>query len=138
MNETILKKNVFILFLIIIGNGCKKENVYTPDPDPAIAILGKWRIIEMGNSADMFPVNKTLEYVEFLTDSVKNEYDSKTGQLCSIKKYWIDTLYHEGSRREDGYLLSFEYTYQFKEDIFILETFNAPSIFNKYVLQKIK
>jgi hypothetical protein len=134
MKTTIFKISFLLLLFALAGGGCEKDKVYFPDPDPAKAILGKWEIIQMGSE----PVKNPSGYKEYLADSILREYDSKTGNLVFTKKYWIDSLLHEGISREDGFLLTFEYKYQFNENKLILEYNNMIAWYNTFIYQRIK
>ena len=133
MKSTILKISLLFLFFSLLGAGCEKDNHYFPDPDPSKAILGKWKVIQMGSE----PIENSLEYKEFLQDSILREYDEK-GKLSFTKKYWIDSLLHIGISREDGFLLTFEYEYQFHEDKLTLEYYNFIATYNTFIYKRIK
>jgi hypothetical protein len=116
----------------MLGEGCKKDEPLLTDP--VKAILGKWIIIEMGGE----PVEEPSGYKEYLPDSVLLEYDYVTGEIGFVKKYWIDSLLHEGIYREDGFLLTFEYRYLFYDDKLKLEYSNLIAMYNTFVYKKIK
>jgi hypothetical protein len=138
MKTTFLKISLSILLLALMGAGCEKEDKYVPPSDPAKAILGKWELIEMGNWPDMEPVERTAGYIEYLQDGTLKDYNFKTGELEYVKKYWIDTLLHESIRREDGFLLTFEYRYQFYDDKLRLDYSNLCAIFNTFIYKRKK
>lgn len=87
-----MKLYVIIVFayLIFCIQGCEK---IANETDPNKIILGKWKMVEMGNWPNMEPVEETGDYIEYLTDSVKIEYAPDLGKAYKI--YWIDTILHE-------------------------------------------
>ncbi|WP_186755653.1 hypothetical protein [Echinicola salinicaeni] len=133
-------KAIFLLtFLIgwaLITSSCQKVDV---EPDPAKAILGKWEIIEMGNWPNMEPVVNPVAYSEYLVDSVLRECDYEK-QTYFTKKYWIDdSLLYEGIYRENGYLLTIRYRYEFfdKNNKLRLDL-QALGIYNSFIYKRIE
>ncbi len=126
---------ITLLFLLTVA-GCKKDEPL--ETDPATIILGKWVIIEMGNTPNMEPVENAINYKEYLPDSVLREYDYETEKFY-YKKYWIDTLLHESISYSEGNLI-FEYKYQFteKNNKLHLEYANMLALFNDFVFERIK
>lgn len=124
-----------ITILVFTFLSCKKEDKYTPPSDPTKAILGKWEAIEMGNWPDMKPI-KDVGYKEYLLDSILREFDYKTQTYTFIKKYWIDTLLHEGTYY-NGRFVETTYTYKFYEDKLRLDL-NAFAIYNTFIFKRIK
>lgn len=59
------------------------------EDNPNKIILERWEIIGMGNYPDIEPVSDPSGFVEYLPDSILQEYDYETGEYY-YKKYWID------------------------------------------------
>lgn len=133
-----MKKTIYITLCIIgiLSFSCEKEKIET---DPKKAILGKWEIVEDGNWPDLEPCQAT-QYVEYLPDSLIRVYDYKTGVYIYAKeKYWIDSLYHEGVYREDGYFLNVSYKYQFSDNNNKLRLdIQAFAIINTFIYKRLK
>ena len=111
------------LVLIFLFAGCKNDEI-----DPRQQILGKWEIFYLGNGEYRPPITSPSAYSEFLPDSVLLEYDYATKSTYK-RKYWIDTLLHMGSLREDGAWLTFDYECQFDGDTMQLRSKNIFAIF---------
>ncbi len=122
-----MKKQLITLITLVLLVGCKQ--VEMPPLPPQQQILGKWETFYLGNGEYRPPIAKPSGYQEFLPDSVLLEYDyaSKTTYK---RKYWIDTLLHMGSLRQDGFLLKFDYKYRFHKDELELKLLNVSAIFN--------
>jgi hypothetical protein len=133
--KTIIKAIFLSGFLLITAFSCKKDEKPSFDPDKAI--LGKWEIIEMGNWPNMEPVTEPTGYKEYLSDSILQEYEYKTGNIY-IKKYWIDSLLHVGIDREDGFQLVFEYKYEFFDNKLRLDVTNFMMLYNTSIYKRIK
>jgi len=116
-------KTLISLLLIFLLAGCKKEEI-----NPREAILGKWEIFYLGNGEYQPPIKNPSGYREFLPDSVLLEYDYAT-KTTYKRKYWIDSLLHFGSLREDGVWLTFDFECQFKGDTMSLERKNIFATF---------
>lgn len=122
MKNTPLKLVLFILMLFPLVLGCQKEEPLT---DPAKIILGKWDLIQTSFSIIEEPyLNK-----EFFSDSTVLQYKYKTGEQRYFR-YWIDSLYTEGSYTVDGELIATQFSYTFSDDNNQLELI----IINAYVL----
>lgn len=122
MKNTPLKLVLFILMLFPLVLGCQKEEPLT---DPAKIILGKWDLIQIGSSIIEEPyLNK-----EFFSDSTVLQYKYKSGEQRYFR-YWIDSLYTQGSYTVDGELIATQYSYAFSDDNNQLELI----IINAYVL----
>ena len=128
-----------VLSFITIWSGCKK-----PPPletDPTKIILGKWEVIEMGNYPNMFSIENSSGYAEYLSDSVLREYSYETGEYF-YKKYWIDsTILVEAVYLPDGSVMPFShYTFKFtdKNNTLELTTYQMAAIFNNSVHKRIK
>jgi hypothetical protein len=127
----IINKILYLFGIIgIIILSCKKEG---KEIDPAKAILGKWEIIEMGNWPIMDPIKEPSAYKEYLPDSILREYEYKTGNIF-VKKYWIDSLFHESIG--NGQLV-FEYKYEFYDDKLRLDVTNFLMLYNTSIYKRI-
>ncbi|MDI9877381.1 hypothetical protein [Flectobacillus rivi] len=122
---------IFLLFIYVLSPACKEEEI-----SPKEIILGKWEEIYLGNGEER-PLLVPSGYRQFLSDSVLIEYDYAT-KKSFVKKYWIDSLLHIGTQRQDGFWLIFDYKYQFYDDNLRLETNNFSTIFNVSISKKIK
>lgn len=121
-----MMKYLVASLLIALLSGCKQETITL---DPQQQILGKWETFYVGNGEYRPPIKNPSGYREYLPDSVVLEYDyaSKTTYK---RKYWIDTLLHLGSFRQDGFLLKFDYQYRFQKDTLELNLVNYSAIFH--------
>ena len=117
-----------------MNTGCKKEE-YNPPSDPAKAILGKWETIEMGNWPNMQPI-KDVGYREYLSDSILREYNYNS-KTFFYKKYWIDSLLHEGVKAGNGSLITTTFTYKFYEDKLRLDFYNSTALFKTVISKRI-
>ncbi|WP_148289431.1 hypothetical protein [Fibrella aestuarina] len=106
-------------------SGCKQEAMPL---DPRQQILGKWETFYVGNGEYRPPIANPTGYQEFLPDSVLLEY-TYADKTTYRRKYWIDSLLHMGSMREDGVWIMFDYDLQFNKDTMRLERKNIFSIF---------
>ena len=93
-----MKTTIKLLIIGLIAFGCKKDPVET---DPAKAILGKWECIASGNGSSMIPISHPNGYIEFLPDSVMNDYVYET-KICTSFKYFVDSLLHYYQYADDG------------------------------------
>jgi hypothetical protein len=130
-------KYIIPIFLALFClQSCEKISNET---DPAKIILGKWRIVEMGNWPTMFPVQETGEYTEYLPDSLKIEYAPDLGY--SQKTYWVDSLLHECvySKAENRCVVSFRLEYEFynKNQSMRLD-FLGPVLTRTFIFKRIK
>ncbi|MBC8151646.1 MAG: hypothetical protein H7Z72_01915 [Bacteroidetes bacterium] len=118
-------KSVILLLSGLLLYSCKQVDM--PPLSPQQQILGKWQNVYLGNGEYRPPVKDPSGYREFLADSVLLEYDyaSKTTYR---RKYWIDSLLHLGSLRQDGFLLRFDYKYRFHKDELELTLVNFSAI----------
>jgi len=103
-----------LIFALITVYGCNKDKPYIPPSDPKKAILGKWKLLQMGNYPNMTNVPKSAEYIEYKPDSVLLQVSSD-GEVYPMK-YWIDSLCHEGVFIEGIPPLILDYRYVFYED----------------------
>lgn len=121
MKNIILRLSILLLISFFVL-GCQKEEPLT---DPAKIILGKWDLIQTSFSIIEEPyLNK-----EFFSDSTVLQYKYKTGEQRYFR-YWIDSLYTEGSYTVDGELIATQFSYTFSDDNNQLELI----IINAYVL----
>jgi hypothetical protein len=90
MTSSVLIKRLIILLFLFSLFGCEK---IANETDPSKIILGKWRLIEMGNWPNMDSYQDD-GYIKFLPDSVKIEYAPDLNEYTH-KKYWIDSLLNE-------------------------------------------
>jgi hypothetical protein len=129
----IFKILFFSGMIILVAFSCENNRI---EIEPEKTILGKWEIFEMGNWPKMEPIFEPTGYKEYLSDSILREYEYKTGNFF-LKKYWIDSLLHEGSLRSDGLLITSTYNYQLEDDILRLDI-NAFAIFKTSIFKRIK
>jgi len=105
------KSRILFLLLMLTTFSCKK---ITTETDPTKIILGKWEMIEMGNWPVMEPIKNPSGYMEYLSDSIKIEYNFDPPESYQIN-YWIDSLLHERVylQEEHRYVLNTRYRYDF-------------------------
>lgn len=115
-----------LITLVLLLAGCKPVEIAI---DPHQQILGKWETFYVGNGEYRPPITNPSGYQEFLPDSVLLEYDYAQKSTYR-RKYWIDTLLHMGSRREDGVWITFDFDCQFDKDTMRLERRNIWPIFS--------
>jgi len=113
----VFKYLIFVLLSTSLLVGCKKDE-YTP-------IMGKWKTNEMGNWPDMQPI-KDVGYREYLSDSILREYNYNS-KTFFFKKYWIDSLLHEGVKAENGSLIITRFTYKFYGEKLRLDFYNTTA-----------
>lgn len=126
VNDSFMKL-VMLIFSGLLFYSCKQ--VELPPLSPQQQILGKWEIFYLGNGEYRPPITNPSGYREFLADSVLLEYDYAT-KTTYKRKYWIDSLLHMGSFRQDGFLLKFDYKYTFHKDELELNLVNYSAIFS--------
>lgn len=101
-----------VVYLMVCMASCEK---IANETDPAKIIIGKWKIIEIGN----WPIMETVEdpggYDEYLPDSIKIEH-SFTPPDDYMKNYWIDSLLHERVYFEAQH--KWKYTGRYKYEFF--------------------
>lgn len=130
-------KLIFAVSLVIFVS-CNKDEPYTPPSDPKQAILGKWELIEIGNWPNMFPSEPSY-YIDYLPDSIIGIYDYKTKEYyISSRKYWIDSLFHVKTIREDGYEIIMNYSYEFFIDKMRMDMLDVLPIFETSIYQRKK
>lgn len=120
-----------IAFLLFSLLGCKNKEI-----DPRQQILGKWETISVGNGENMHAIENPPAYRHFLKDSVLIEYEYATKRSFT-KKYWVDSLLHIGTIRQDGFLITFDYEYQFYDDKMRWKVVNANAIFSESIHKRI-
>jgi|WetSurMetagenome_2_1015567.scaffolds.fasta_scaffold570139_1 hypothetical protein len=91
LNKTETRIIISIILLLFIEFACEKISNET---DPQKIIIGKWKLIEMGNGSNLVTVDQPGGYDEYLHDSVKIEYSYYPPESTQ-KNYWIDSLLHE-------------------------------------------
>jgi hypothetical protein len=128
---------IFIIFLILCFQACEK---IANETDPAKIVVGKWRLVEMGNWPVMNPVQDD-GYMEFFPDSTKIEHGKDPGDITN-KIYWIDSLLLQEciySKTEDKCILTFKFKYQFynKNHSMRLDVTN-PSLYTTTIFKRIK
>lgn len=132
-----MKKLIFAVSLVILVS-CNNDEPYTPPSEPKQAILGKWELIEIGNWPNMFPSEPSY-YIDYLPDSIIGIYDYKTKEYyISSRKYWIDSLFHEKTIREDGYEIVMNYSYEFYNDKMRLDMLDVLPIFETSIYKRKK
>ncbi|MBC8151647.1 MAG: hypothetical protein H7Z72_01920 [Bacteroidetes bacterium] len=119
-------KQLISLIMLVLLAGCKQVDM--PPLSPQQQILGKWEITYLGNGEYRPPITKPSGYQEFLPDSVLLEYTYAT-KTTYRRKYWIDSLLHMGSFRQDGFLLTEDYEYTFHKNTLELNFVNGSAIF---------
>lgn len=122
MKNIILRLSVLLLISFFVL-GCQKEEPL--ETDPAKIILGKWDLIQYGSTI----IEEPYRNREFFSDSTFLSYSYKTGEQRYFR-YWIDSLYTEGSYTVDGELIATQSSYAFSDDNNQLELI----IINAYVL----
>lgn len=125
MKNIILRLSVLLLISFFVL-GCQKEKPL--ETDPAKIILGKWDLIQTGFSI----IEEPYRNREFFSDSTVLSYSYKTGEKRYFR-YWIDSLYTEGSYTVDGELITTQFSYAFSDDNNQLELI----IINAYVLNSL-
>ncbi|MBN1822578.1 MAG: hypothetical protein JW833_17780 [Prolixibacteraceae bacterium] len=131
-----LKLTSIILLLIIIVAGCEKDEPL--ETDPAKIILGKWEMIKIGNYPKMESIINPSGFKEYLPDSILKIYEYKSGNY-TIRKYWIDSILHEGVLSQGEIDFTMTYTFYFPDyNTLEIESYNMPSIFNNEVYKRIK
>jgi len=123
------------MIILIMLCSCEKNKI---NPDPAIAIWGKWEIIEIGNYPNMeaYPAK---EYIEYLPDSIIGIYNYDTKEYkYSNYKYWIDSLYYESIDYEEGRELVIERYYKFYDDKLRLDYKNMIAMHQTAIYKRVK
>jgi len=132
-----MKKLIFAVILTFFAS-CNDDEPYTPPSDPKKAILGKWELIEIGNWPNIFPSEPSY-YIEYLPDSIIGIYDYNTKEYyISSRKYWIDSLFHEKTIREDGYEIIINYSYEFYTDKMRMDILDILPIFETSIYKRKK
>jgi hypothetical protein len=140
----VIKRSTYLLFLatinlFLIAASCEKHDPL--ETDPSKIILGKWETIEMGNYPNMWTVENSSGYAEYLSDSGLREYSYETGEYF-YKKYWIDSaILVQAVYLPDGSVMPFShYTFKFidKNNTLELTTYQMAAIFNSSVHKRIK
>ena len=135
MKPKILKLSLVVLFFLLLGAGCDKDEPL--ETDPSKIILGKWEMVEIGNYPNMKPVESPSGYKEYLSDSVLKVYEYETDNY-SNRKYWVDTLLHEAVFYQGEQVLTLTFLYNFPDNNTLdIETYNMPSIFNSEKYKRI-
>ncbi len=106
-----MKKMLKLILIGIIVFGCKKNPIET---DPAKAILGKWECTASGNLPTMIPISHANGYVEFLPDSIMNDYVYETKVRTSFK-YSVDSLLHYYQYADDGMVFDNKFKFTFSD-----------------------
>ena len=127
---------IILIFFIFKASSCDEDEKYIPPDDPKKAILGKWETVEIGNWPNMEPILKPIGYKEYLADSVLREYSYET-ETYFYKRYWIDSLLHESTKRDDEFQLIFEYHYIFYNNKLRLDYSNILATYNTFILKRI-
>ena len=120
-----------IAFLLFSLLGCKNKEI-----DPRQRIVGKWETIYIGNGENMHPIENPPAYRNFLEDSILIEYEYAT-KKTTTRKYWVDSLLHIGTQRQDGFWITFDYKYWFYDDKMRWEVVNANAIFYDSIHKRI-
>mgnify|MGYP000890523222 FL=1 len=130
-----MKHQILFILLTIIAFSCKKDPVET---DPAKAILGKWECIAIGNGSSMIPISPAKGYVEFLPDSVMNDYDYETKIQTSFK-YAVDSLLHYYQYADDGMVFDnkFKITFSDHNNITNWELQQPFALFRNFTYKRI-
>jgi hypothetical protein len=85
-------KSILTLILLMLATiSCEKISNET---DPQKIILGKWKLIEIGNGDNMEVVPDPGGYIEYLPDSIKIEHSIDSPESFQ-KNFWIDSLLNE-------------------------------------------
>jgi hypothetical protein len=133
--KTLILIRVLSIILLIIS--CERiEN----ETDPAKIIIGKWRIVEMGNWPNMEAVEQQSGYDEYLSDSIKLEYSSNSKEPMQ-KIYWIDSLLNECIYDQDEHRYfntgRFKYEFFHKNNKMRLDLKGMP-IIKTFIFKRIK
>lgn len=135
-----MKKLKSILIVSVLATlvffGCKKDPV---EKNPAVAILGKWQCIAIGNGTEMIQITNNKSFTEYLADSVERIFENSTGRY-QYMKYWIDSLLYTGQTTDDGITLITEKSrFRFSENNNVLELeLTSPLVtFHNYTYRRI-
>jgi len=109
--EIQVKIRLFIFLLLLTG--CEK---ISNEKDPAIIILGRWQLIQMGNWPVMEEIKDPNGYIEYLADSIKIERYNNPPASYQLN-YWVDSLLNECIYIESGhsYVLNTKYKFEFSD-----------------------
>lgn len=112
---------VLIFAMAAVGTvGCKKNSIFTPTSDPAVAVLGKWELIALshyrgndsnGNTFSEEERFTPTGYIEYLSDSTMGWFDYKTKNYEILKgKYWFDVTpyYDDTCNINNSWILNYE------------------------------
>ncbi|MFD2573842.1 hypothetical protein ACFSUS_24615 [Spirosoma soli] len=58
------------------------------------------------------------------------QFTTNTTKTTYRRKYWINSLLHMGSFREDGFLLKLDYEYRFNKNTLEFNLLNYSAIFH--------
>jgi len=129
------------LLLVLIGITCFscKEDKVEVEIDPAVAILGKWEVIEIGAWPNMNPIDEPYGYREFLPDSILCDYDYQTEKSIYLKYSIDDIVLKEYLSTPNSVTLLLEHSYEFFEDgnKLRLDVENVSAWLPTQILQKI-
>jgi hypothetical protein len=132
-----LNNRLLIVILSLFTLVCCER--ISDETDPIKIIIGKWRIIEMGNWPTMETIEETGEYIEYLSDSIKIEYTPDIGSMQ--KTYWIDTLLHECIyvQEEHECFSTGQFTYEFFEsNKKMRQDILGPALYKTAIYKRIK
>lgn len=119
---------LFILSFVILFAGCSKDEALPDVANLQTAILGKWEMTHLGNRSQMYPVKGSLEYLEYLPDSILRIYQPETEEFI-YAKYWIkdSLLYQEPAI----YKLNFVNSNKHQLDITNMTAINYTSFYKR-------